>query len=196
MDKLATYLGKRGVSMSEDEFVALVRESFEGVAGKDLYANPEQEFPAQELGFLRSAGFSFEREFAGSDDPVLRGALEFSALIASALSSKQAAKLLGVDATRIRQRLTARRPTLYGVKWRGEWLLPHFQFAGKAEVPGLGVVVPQLDSSLNPVAVARWFQAPNPDLLVEAGDGKAASPREWLLAGHSAKEVARLAEDL
>ena len=34
MDKLATYLGKRGVAMSEEQFFTLVRESFEGVAGK------------------------------------------------------------------------------------------------------------------------------------------------------------------
>lgn len=196
MNKLVAYLGTRGVAMSEDQFLALVRETFEGVAGKDLYAEPEQEFPAEELALLRGAGFSFKREFLGRDDPVLRGTLEFSALIASALSSKQAAKLLGVDASRIRQRLIGRRPTLYGVKWRGEWLLPRFQFAGKAEVPGLGEVVPQLDPSLNPIEVARWFLSPNPDLFVESENGEAASPREWLLAGHSPMEVARLAEDL
>ena len=196
MSKLTAYLGKRGVAMSEDQFFGLVRETFEGVAGKDLYAEPEQELPTEELALLRGAGFSFKREFLGRDDPVLRGTLEFSALIASALSSKEAAKLLGVDASRIRQRLTGRRPTLYGVKWRGEWLLPRFQFAGKAEVPGLGEVVPQLDPSLNPVAVARWFLSPNPDLLVDTDDAKAASPREWLLHGHSPSEVARLAEDL
>jgi len=196
MRKLAAYLEKRGVAMSGDQLFALVRETFEGVAGKDLHAAPEQELPTGELDLLRGAGFSFKREFLGSDDPVLRGALEFSALIASALSSKQAAKLLGVDASRIRQRLTGRRPTLYGVKWRGEWLLPRFQFAGKAEVPGLVEVVPQLDSSLNPVEVARWFLSPNPDLFVESDNGEAASPREWLLAGHSPMEVARLAEDL
>jgi len=196
MNKLAAYLGKRGVAMSEDQFFALVRETFDGVAGKDLYAEPDQELPTEELDLLRQGGFSIKRESLGSDDPVSRGALEFSALIATALSSREAARLLGVDASRIRQRLTGRRPTLYGVKWRGDWLLPRFQFAGTAEVPGLNEVVPKLDSSLNPVAVARWFLSPNPDLLVETGDGEAASPREWLLAGHSPKEVARLAEDL
>ena len=196
MNKLAAYLGKRGVAMSEGEFIALVRETFEGVAGKDLYANPEHELPREELDLLREGGFSTRRESLGRGDPVLRGALEFSALIASALSSREAARLLGVDASRIRQRLTARRPTLYGVKWRGEWLLPKFQFAGKAEVPGLGEVVPNLDSSLNPVEVARWFLSPNPDLFVESDNGEAASPREWLLAGHSPREVARLAADL
>ncbi len=196
MNELIKYLGKRGVALSQGQFFALVRETFEGVAGKELYANPEQELPSEELDLLREGGLSAQRKSLGNRDPVLRGALEFSALIASALSSREAAKLLGVDASRIRQRLTAHRPTLYGLKWRGEWLLPKFQFAGKAEVPGLDEVVPSLDPSLHPVAVARWFLFPNPDLLVEPGDGEAASPREWLLAGHSPKEVARLAEDL
>jgi hypothetical protein len=196
MDALPKYLKTLGVDMSEGQFFALVRESFEGVAGKDLYATRAQELPAEELALLREGGFSLQRELPGNQDPVLRGALEFSALIATALSSKQAARLLGVNASRIRQRLSARRPTLYGVKWRSAWLLPKFQFAGKAEVPGLDQVIPSLDPTLNPVAVARWFHSPNPDLLVEADDGEAMSPREWLLAGHSPKEVARLAEDL
>ncbi len=196
MNELAKYLGKRGVAMSEAQFFALVRESFEGVAGKDVYVRPEHELPGEELALLREGGFSTSHKSLGSRDPVLRGALEFSALIASALSSREAARLLGVDPSRIRQRLTARRPTLYGVKWRGEWLLPKFQFAGKAEVPGLDAVVPSLDPSLNPVAVARWFCSPNPDLLAEPDDGETLSPRQWLLAGHSPKEVARLAEDL
>lgn len=196
MNDLPKYLKTLGLAMSEDQFFALVRETFEGVAGKDLYATPALELPAEELALLREGGFSFQRDFAGNQDPALRGALEFTALIASALSSRDAARLLGVNASRIRQRLTARTPTLYGVKQRGEWLLPKFQFAGKAEVPGLDQVVPKLDPTLNPVAVARWFHSPNPDLIVEADDGQAMSPRHWLLAGHSPKEVARLAEDL
>jgi hypothetical protein len=82
------------------------------------------------------------------------------------------------------------------VKWRGEWLLPQFQFAARAEVPGISDVVPQLDPGLSPVAVARWFLSPNPDLVSGEGDGQATSPREWLLAGHSPKDVVRLAEAL
>jgi hypothetical protein len=197
MDSLAGYLNECGVKMSEGDFLALLRETLEGIAGKDLWAEPEQELPPEELAVLRDGGFSTKRETLGSDDPVFRGALDFSALIASALSSKEAARLLGVNPSRIRQRLTQHRPSLYGVKWRSEWLLPRFQFAGKVEVPGLDEVVPRLDANLNPVAVARWFLSPNPDLIVEKkDDGDALSPREWLLAGHSPMEVARLAEDL
>ena len=86
---------------------------------------------------------------------MFRGALDFSALVATAVSTREAAKLLDVDPSRIRQRLAGSRPSLYGLKWRGEWLLPRFQFAGRAEVPGLDEVVPHLDPQLNPVGVAR-----------------------------------------
>jgi len=196
MDSLAEYLSECGVAMGEGEFLALLRETLEEIAGRDLWAEPEQELPPEELELLRSGGFSTRREALGSDDPVFRSALDFSALIATAVSTKEAANLLDVDPSRIRQRLTGPRPSLYGVKWRSEWLLPRFQFAGKAEVPGFDEVVPHLDPHLNPIAVARWFLSPSPDLGVEKDDEKPMSPREWLLAGHSPMEVARLAEGL
>jgi hypothetical protein len=195
MESLAKYLHAHGVVVSEDEFFGLVRETFERIAGWDPAAEPERELPAEELEVLHRGGFSTVREVSGTEDPLFRGALDLSALIASALSTKQAAQRLGVVPSRIRQRLTG-RPTLYGVKWRGEWLLPQFQFAGKAEVPGISDVVPHLDPGLSPVAVARWFLSPNPDLVPDEGDGPPRSPREWLLAGQSPKEVARLAEAL
>lgn len=196
MDSLTGYLSEWGVAINESEFLALLRETFDEIAGKDLWAEPEKELPPEELELLRSGGFSTKREALGSEDPVFRGALDFSALIATAVSTKEAANLLDVDPSRIRQRLTGPRPSLYGIKWRSEWLLPRFQFAGKAEVHGFDEVVPHLDPQLNPVAVAHWFLSPSPDLVVENDDGEPMSPRDWLLAGHSAMEVARLAEGL
>ena len=196
MASLTECLGEWGVEINEGAFLALLRETFNEIAGKDLWSEPEQELPPEELDLLRSGGFSTKREALGSEDPVFRGALDFSALIVSAVSAKEAAKLLEVDPSRVRQRLTGPRPTLYGMKWRGEWLLPRFQFAGKAEIPGFDEVVPHLDPNLNPVAVARWFLTPSPDLVVEKDGEEPISPREWLLAGHSPMEIARLAEGL
>lgn len=194
MQKLGAYLSEWGVAIDEREFVALVRETVSEIAGLAPWAEPAQELPAGELELLRSGGFSTRRVSLGRDDPVLRGALDFSALIATALSTKDAAQLLRVNPSRIRQRLTGRGPSLYGVKWRGEWLLPRFQFADKGEVPGLAKVVPRLDPSLSPISVARWFLAPNPDLVLEGDGEEPISPRDWLLAGHSPMEIARLAE--
>jgi len=196
MASLTEYLSEWGVQIDEGAFVELLREAFDEIAGRDLWAEPEQELPPEELELLRSGGFSTKRESLGSEDPVFRGALDFSALIVSAVSTKETAAFLEVDPSRIRQRLTGPRPTLYGVKWRGEWLLPRFQFAGKAEIPGFDEVVPHLDPQLNPVAVARWFLSPSPDLAVEKDGEETMSPREWLLAGHSPMAVARLAEGL
>jgi hypothetical protein len=196
MEDLREYLHEHGVVVGEGEFLALVRETFEGIAEKDLWAEPELELPPEELEVLRSGGFSTTREALGCDDPVFRGALDFSALIASALSAKQAATMLGVDPSRIRQRLTGRPRSLFGVKRHGEWLLPRFQFSGETEVPGISRIAPHLDPHLNPVAVARWFLSPNPDLVVDEGDGQPVSPRDWLVSGHSSEDVVRLAEGL
>jgi hypothetical protein len=196
MERLREYLHEQGVVVGEGEFLALVRETFEGIAEKDLWAEPELELPPEELEVLHSGGFSTTREALGSDDPVFRAALDFSALIASALSTKQAAVMLGVDPSRIRQRLTGRPCSLFGVKRHGGWLLPRFQFSGKTEVPGISQIAPHLDPNLNPVAVARWFLSPNPDLVVDEGDGQPVSPRDWLVSGQSPKDVVRLAEGL
>lgn len=196
MASLAECLSEWGVDINEGAFLALLRKSFEEIAGRDFWSEPEQELPPEELELLRNGGFSTKREALGSEDPVFRGALDFSALIVSAISTKDAAALLKVDPSRIRQRLVGPSPTLYGVKWRGEWLLPRFQFSGKAEIPGFDEVVPHLDPHLNPVAVARWFLSPSPDLVVEKDGEEPISPREWLLAGNSPMEVARLAEGL
>lgn len=196
MDSVTEYLSECGVTIDEGEFLALLRRTFEEIAGTGLWAEPEQELPPGEFELLRKGGFSTEREALGGDDPVFRGALDFSALVATAVSTREAAKLLDVDPSRIRQRLAGPRPSLYGLKWRGEWLLPRFQFAGRTEVPGLDEVVPHLDPQLNPVGVARWFLSPSPDLVDEQDDEEPMSPRDWLLAGHSPIEVARLADGL
>lgn len=196
MEGVARYLRERGISVSEAELQALVREAFERTAGRSPGADPEHELPDGERAALARGGFEPRRPALGAEDPVLRGALEWSALVADALSARQAAAALGVNPSRIRQRLTSRPPTLYGVKHRGEWALPRFQFEGAVELPGLGEVVARLDPELSPVAVARWFLSPNPDLRVDEDEERALCPREWLLAGRPPREVARLAEGL
>lgn len=115
--------------------------------------------------------------------------------MASALTAAQAAKRLGVNASRIRQRLAGPRRTLYGIKRDGEWRLSRFQFVRKGLLPGIGDVVAALDPKLHPVVVWRWFTTPNPDLLRE-GQDEPLSPLDWLRAGGDPDEVSTLAEDL
>ncbi len=191
---LAEYLKSAGIRLREDDFLALVHESLERVVGSAKTAEAS-ELPPKERKRLERGGFRFERAEAERDDPVVRGATEFAALMASALTVAQAAKRLGVNAARIRQRLAGPRRTLYGIKRDGEWWLPRFQFARKGLLPGIGDVVAALDPKLHPVAVWRWFTMPNPDLLRD-GDDEPLAPLDWLRAGGDPDEVSVLAEDL
>ena len=74
--------------------------------------------------------------------------------------------------------------------------MPPFQFGENGSlVPGIEAVVRELDPKLHPVAVMRWFAAPNPDLATEEGE-TSLTPLEWLKAGNSPEPVAQLASDL
>jgi len=49
------------------------------------------------------------------------------------------AKRLGVDSSRVRQRIYAR--SLYAFKHRGGWLIPSFQLEANGVIPGVDAVV-------------------------------------------------------
>jgi hypothetical protein len=116
-----------------------------------------------------------------------------TALLATSLTAKQAAEGMGVDPSRVRQRLADR--TLYGVLWKHRWMLPLFQFHEGVAPPGLERVLPELPTDLSPIAVERWFHRPSPNLHSEE-IGRGLSPREWLLAGLPAEKPARIARHL
>ena len=101
--------------------------------------------------------------------------------------------MLGVDVSRIRQRIRDR--SLFGVEYEGEWRLPRFQFERKKVLPGLAEVLAALPPGLNPLDVAMWFLQPNIDL--EADEEKPVlSPRAWLLRGGLPSTVVQLARHL
>ncbi|MGH9362660.1 MAG: hypothetical protein ACRD2T_12165 [Thermoanaerobaculia bacterium] len=112
------------------------------------------------------------------------------------MTAAEAAKRLGVDPSRIRQRLTSRAPTLFGIRLESGWVVPEFQFDGDTLLPGLGEVVARLDPELHPIAIFRWFTTPNPDLVGGPGKERALSPRDWLRLGLPVAAVAELASDL
>ena len=56
------------------------------------------------------------------------------ALLEESLSAAQAANLLKVDVSRIRQRLRER--SLFGLEHEGSWRLPRFQFERRRVIPG------------------------------------------------------------
>src|SRR5713226_3351073 len=129
--------------------------------------------------------------------PDLQAAAEHAGLAASALTVSQAAARLGVDASRIRQRLAAR--TLFGIRVEGSWRLPLFQFTddGRSLVTSFGTIAPRL-ADLHPLDVATWFTTPHGDLVGGvAGNAEiAVSPREWLLGGGDASDLLPLIDEV
>jgi hypothetical protein len=145
-----------------------------------------------ELAALRKVGLATTR-WAGDDanDPLTRTIVDYMALIETSCTTARAAAMLGVDSSRIRQRLRER--TLFGIEYEGEWRLPRFQFERKKALPGLNLVLPALPADINPLDAAAWFLEPNVDLGMADAP---ISPRAWLLRGRSPGAVAALARQL
>jgi excisionase family DNA binding protein len=156
--------------------------------------DPGKEFSEEEIGALQEGGLDLSPQEEGGPDPLARTAAKYVALLASALTTKEAAEVLEVGESRVRQRLS--EGTLYGVKAGRENRLPAFQFEGGKEVPGIAQVLKHVDRSLHPVAVLNWFMLPSPDLFFDEEEARPVSPRYWLLSGDEPEVLARLAEDL
>jgi hypothetical protein len=187
-------LESHGVHASEEEVarameVALVESGF-----RLPYPDPRKELKAEQVERLERGGFELDRREFGLEDPIARTAFEYAVLRATALTTQQAAKRLGVNDSRVRQRLSGR--ALYGIKAGDAWRLPAFQFARKGLVPGIERVFPRLPKSLSPVAVYRWFHMPNPDLEEREAQGRVLTPLQWLQSGNDPDVVAELAAGL
>jgi hypothetical protein len=149
---------------------------------------------AAEAAALRSVGaFKDEAPVRADNDPLIRSQAEFMALLEESLSAAEAAKLLHVDASRVRQRLRGR--SLFGIEHEGSWRLPRFQFERRLVIPGLAQILKTLPSDLFPLDVVDWFALPDPDLQLDS-DAAPLSPREWLLSGRPVETVVTLASDL
>jgi len=184
-------LESHGVHASEEEIarameVALVESGF-----RLPYPDPRNELKPEQVQLLERGGFELDRREFGLEDPIARTAFEYAVLRATGLTTHEAAKRLGVNDSRVRQRLAQR--ALYGIKAGDEWRLPTFQFALTGLVPGIDRVLPRLPKKLNPVAVYRWFHAANPDLEEKEGQGEALTPLQWLQSGNDPDVVAELA---
>ena len=152
------------------------------------------ELATAELDALRSVGAFKDDMVVGADnDPLIRSQAQYMALLEESLSAAEAAKLLRVDVSRVRQRLRER--SLFGLEYEGSWRLPRFQFERRLVIPGLAKVLKALPSDLFPLDVVDWFLLPDPELQSDS-DASPLSPREWLLSGRAIETVARLARDL
>jgi hypothetical protein len=149
---------------------------------------------AAEAAALRSVGaFKEETSIQTDNDPLIRSQAQYMALLEESFSAAEAAKLLHVDVSRVRQRLRER--SLFGIEHEGSWRLPRFQFERRLVIPGLAQILKALPSDLFPLDVADWFVLPDSDLQLDS-DTAPLSPREWLLSGRPVEAVVTLARDL
>lgn len=191
---VATALREAGVSISEEELDERIAAAIREMLGQRPLESPVSEFSPAERAVLAEGGFDLGARRPDDAVPALFAAERYAALLASALTVAEAARHLGVDGSRIRQRLLARQ--LFGIRRPRGWLLPRFQFTNTGLVPGIEQVLPRLSPELHPVVIAAWFATPHPD-LARPGDPNETpiSPREWLLSGGDPGLVAELAED-
>jgi hypothetical protein len=141
------------------------------------------------VGALKDATPSVRPE----NDPLIKSQAQYMALLEDSLSAADAAKLLRVDVSRVRQRLRER--SLFGIEYEGSWRLPRFQFERRLVIPGLAQVLKSLPPDLFPLDIVDWFVLPDPDLQLDS-DAAPLSPREWLQSGRPVEAIVTLARDL
>jgi CheY-like chemotaxis protein len=173
-DRVETLLKEREVS-----------NIFHGI----FHVSTSSDLTAKEAKELAAGGFPAGE--SADPRPVARYAATFTGLMGASLSTSGAAVRLGVNPSRVRQRLA--EGTLYGVLMDGEWKLPVFQFEKKGPVPNIRHVIRRMGRDMDVVGAHNWFTSPNVDL---ARDGEPLTPLEWLRRGYPWEPVASLAENL
>jgi hypothetical protein len=192
------YLHTHGIRVAPSTLDEMVREAVARLQCTLYRPDPRPDLTEAEAEALRRGGFVLEPTELGAEDPLVQTAAEFAALLKESLPTAAAAERLGVDPSRIRQRLTSEPPSLYGIRLESGWVIPQFQLEGDAPLPGLADVVSGLDPELHPVSVYRWFTLPCSDLVLEreGEEPRRLSPRDWLRLGLPVQPVAELAANL
>ena len=147
----------------------------------------------EEQAVLRAGGLVLEP--VAGEDPLARTAATFAALIASALSTRQASARIGRGEARVRQMLVDRSLSSFMVD--GVRYLPAYQFSSEGGlVPNVTVVNRALRPALHPVEIYRWLHRPNADLFEGDDIETTVAPLAWIAAGHDPERVATLAARL
>lgn len=180
---------ERRFGVEEEDFAAALEEFADRVGPLSVVdIRPVEYLGEAQQSTLRKLGASLQPLHPGDLGPIAGLAAAHAEVVSQSATVPGLAKRLGVDASRVRQRIYAR--SLYAFKHRGGWLVPSFQLEANMLVPGVEAVVSKLSPTLHPVAVSRWFTTPNADLVL--GD-EAVSPIAWLSAGGQPEVVAALA---
>lgn len=185
---LETVLAEAGIRVDTGRFLRLVAEAASKISPPQ--SNPADYFSPEQQQELTDVGLDLSAYRPSETDPRARTVAARAVLGETAYSVADAARLLGVDTSRVRHRL--KEGKLTGWKDKG-WQLPAWQFSDGGALPGLDVVLPALPDDQPPLMVAAFMNTPQPDLVI--GE-KAATPRQWLLAHGAPKSVAELAATL
>lgn len=183
MSGLRSALTRAGLRVEADEFVSLVEDASRRLAPVD--PRPADYFGADQRATLESVGLDLSPQRSGEKDVRARTVALQAVLRDTALTVAGAADRIGVDASRVRHRLSAGQ--LVGWKDRGGWRLPVWQFSDADVLPGLPEVLAAVPADQPALVVAAFMTTPQ-SLL---GDPPV-TPREWLLAGGAPSRVAEL----
>jgi len=198
VDPRAAFLQAHGIRVAPNVFEEMVQEAVVSLRRSMYRSDPRPDLTAAEVAALERGGFDLEPEDLGAEDPLAQTSAAYAALLKESLPTAAVAEILGVDPSRIRQRLTSNPPSLYGIRLESGWVVPTFQLEGNKILPGIAEVVARLDPELHPVSVLRWFLHPNADLIIEkeGDEPRTLSPRDWLRFGLPVPPVAELAANL
>lgn len=184
---LETVLAKAGLRVDVTRFLTLVEDAARKLSPTN--PDPARFFTADEQAALSDVGLDLA-PYADGEDFRAKTVAAHAVLAESALTVTAAARLLGVDTSRIRHRLSEGRLT--GWKAQG-WRLPSWQFTASGVLPGLEVVLRAIPEDQPALVVAAFMGTRQDDLVI---NGQSTTPRHWLLAGGSPEPVAKLAGTL
>lgn len=183
MSGLRSALTRAGLRVEADEFMSLVEDASRRLAPVD--PRPGDYFSGDQRTALESVGLDLSPLRPGERDVRARTVALQAVLRDTALTVAGAAERVGVDASRIRHRLSAGQ--LIGWKDHGGWRLPVWQFTDDDVLPGLATVLADVPVDQPALVVAAFMTTPQTAL----GDPPV-TPRDWLLAGGSPERVASL----
>jgi hypothetical protein len=188
------FLRDHGIQETTESVLQILRRAIEAFPQPSA-ADAAHELSQSELDAMAAVGLDIHATAETTGGTDVDTVAEMAALVATSYSVKEVASRLGVDPSRVRQRLT-RDHSLYGFHWENEWRIPRFQFAdGGTLLPHLKDVVQVLPEDLHPLAVHRWFTSDCVDLWVDELE-RTASPKQWLLRGEPLESLLHIAKNL
>src|SRR5947209_8547977 len=134
---LESVLAKAGLRVDATTFLGFVEEAARKF--NPQHSDPALYFSPQQKDALSDVGLNLRARRARETDPRARIVAAQGVLTDSALTVNAAAKILGVDPSRIRHRLA--EGALSGWKDQGGWRLPGWQFTESTVLPGLETVL-------------------------------------------------------